>query len=120
MGLAEPFQLQGVIWSGAEVAPSPLSYVALNQLVGELKANPELVIELRVHPDRTSSLQERLQLADRRAEYLRGYLVASGIDPTRVSAVGGGESRIEVPPGNLGSIEGGATPHAWVEIVPNP
>jgi hypothetical protein len=120
VGLAEPFRLQGVIWAGAEVAPSPLSYVALNQLVGEMKANPELMIELRVHPDRTSSLQDRLQLADRRAEYLRGYLVASGIDPTRVSAVGGGEPRIKAPPDSPGSIEGGATPHAWVEIIPNP
>jgi hypothetical protein len=120
VGLSEPFHLRGVMWSGAEVAPSPLSYVAINQLIVEMKANPELVIELRVHPDPTSSLQARMQLADRRAAYLRGYLLASGIAPDRVSAAGGGKSRVAAPLGGSASSERAGTPHAWVEVIPTP
>ncbi len=98
VGVAEPSLLKGVIWDGAEVAPTSLSFVALNGLVDQLKSTPELAIEIKVHPNlRVGEASALLRLSSKRADYLRGFLVASGIDSERIVASSGGG--IAVSPG---------------------
>jgi hypothetical protein len=91
VGLAEPSVLRGVQWDGMDVAPTSASFTALNDLVDQLKKDPNLRIEIRVHPNLgLGSPGALFRLSSRRAEYLRGFLVASGIDPSRIIASSGG------------------------------
>ena len=66
---------------------------ALNDLQKELERLPELRVELRISA-------ENRDLATRRADSLKGYLVERGISPDRIVAKVGepGEERVVVVP----------------------
>ncbi len=91
VGIHEPSVLRGVQWDGMDIAPTPASFATLNDLVEQLKNDPKLTIEIKVHPNlRLGDPGTLFRLSARRAEYLRGFLVASGIDPARIVASSGG------------------------------
>ncbi len=85
MGTADPYLLPGVLWEGSDTAPAPVSYFELNELAENMRKDRRLVIELRVHAgdDYGGAI-----LAQRRADYLKGFLIAAGVEPHRVLAVG--------------------------------
>lgn len=91
VGLWRPSLLRGVIWDGADVAPAPVSFVALQELAEQLKADPVQSIEVRVHPNLSvGDPGSLLRLSFKRAEYIRGFLAASGIESSRIVASSGG------------------------------
>lgn len=67
------------------------------QLVREialmLQANPGWVIQIAGHTDSTGGAQYNLRLSSERARAIRQALIARGIAPERLKAVGYGESR---------------------------
>jgi outer membrane protein OmpA-like peptidoglycan-associated protein len=64
---------------------------ALAELIKELAENPALTVDLEGYTDSTGSVQHNLQLADRRAEAVRRFLVAHGVDLSRINWIGMGE-----------------------------
>ena len=64
---------------------------ALAELIKELAENPALTVDLEGYTDSTGSVQHNLRLADRRAEAVRRFLVAHGVDLSRINWIGMGE-----------------------------
>jgi len=66
-----------------------------------LKANPGVTVTIEGHCDERGTREYNLALGDRRANSVRSYLIALGIDANRVSTISYGKERPEV----LGSNE---------------
>jgi len=69
------------------------SYTELNKLVTMLRQNPAVKVEISGHTDNWGHWRYNRTLSQRRAEAVKDYLTAKGIDPRRIRAVGYGESR---------------------------
>lgn len=113
----QPSLLRGVLWEGVDVAPTPLSFAALNDLAGQLKSDSTLAIEIRVHPNLgIGEPGVLLRLCSKRADYLRGFLVALGIEEKRIVASSGGglDSTKRKPE------DGPLVGTAYAEIIPMP
>lgn len=67
----------------------------LKSLVKIMKENPSLEIELSSHTDQRGSARYNQSLANKRAQSAREYLMARGVEATRIVAVGYGESRLK-------------------------
>jgi OOP family OmpA-OmpF porin len=65
----------------------------LDNVVAILKRNTGLKVLLEGHTDSTGSLAYNKGLSERRANAVKDYLVAAGIDPSRLSTVGLGPSQ---------------------------
>lgn len=113
VGSGDPYLLQGVEWAGASVEPEASSYLGLNKLAEAMRADPERLVELRVHsPGPVEAEAESLALL--RAEYLKAFLVTAGVEPHRVIASGDAEASIfDSPFQGSQRIE-----RARVEVVP--
>jgi len=93
VGSGDPYLLPGVEWEGASIEPKPSSYLDLNQLAEDLHRDPEQLVELRVHsPGEDRARAEDLAML--RAEFLKAFLVAAGVEPHRVVATGDTEASI--------------------------
>ncbi|MBN1130926.1 MAG: OmpA family protein [Chitinispirillaceae bacterium] len=66
------------------------SYRFIDPLVQKLASFPEVEIEIHGHTDATGNYASNMQMSQFRAETVRQYLVAKGIAPGRVRAVGFG------------------------------
>ncbi len=71
----------------------PDAEVELDKLVQIMKENP-IVIELGSHTDSRGSKEYNLDLSQRRAESAVRYIVIQGIEPTRITAKGYGETQL--------------------------
>jgi outer membrane protein OmpA-like peptidoglycan-associated protein len=65
----------------------------LDQVIAWLKAYPERTVRLDGHADDPGSDEYNLALGDKRANSVLAYLVANGIEPSRLSSVTFGRSR---------------------------
>lgn len=70
----------------------PVSYRILNTVAQVLKDFPNMAIEVQGHTDDRGNDQHNMTLSDARAQAVREYLVAQGIDASRLSARGYGET----------------------------
>jgi peptidoglycan-associated lipoprotein len=75
-------------------------------LAAWLDANPSVTLTLEGHCDERGTREYNLALGERRANSVRDYLVALGVNPARLSTVSFGEER----PAVLGSTES-----AWAQ-----
>lgn len=100
----EPINLEGcatgesVVLKGVnfEVNSSRLTANAkaiLNQVSDSLAASPAMKVEIGGHTDAQGSDAFNLKLSERRAQSVHDYLVARGVDPSRLSAKGYGEAQ---------------------------
>lgn len=64
---------------------------ALAELIKELAAKPELVVELEGYADSRGGVEYNLRLSERRAEAVRRFLVTHGVDLSRVEWIGMGK-----------------------------
>ncbi len=69
------------------------SKIELNKLVAFLKNNPGLAIELGGHTDNTGIKQKNLELSTSRAKSVQQYLINNGIDATRLTYKGYGDTQ---------------------------
>jgi len=65
-----------------------------------LMAHPGLSITVEGHADERGTREYNLALGDRRANSVKNYLVALGVDPRRVSTISYGKERPAVPGSN--------------------
>ena len=71
-----------------------------------LEQYPQLNIDVEGHADERGTREYNLALGDRRANAVSNYLVALGVDPSRVSTISYGKERPAVP---------GADESAWAQ-----
>jgi peptidoglycan-associated lipoprotein len=65
----------------------------LDQLGQALKANPQFVVTVEGHADERGTVEYNLALGEQRAQAAKAYLVALGIDASRIDTVSYGEQR---------------------------
>ena len=71
------------------------STAALDRTVRWLKASPAVEVKVEGHADPTGSPEGNLELAQRRAELVRDYLVSAGIDASRIEVISYGDTRLK-------------------------
>lgn len=68
------------------------SYQFIEPLLQKLRTLPEVAIEVHGHTDAIGGMAKNMQLSQMRAEAIRQYLIAKGISPERIRAIGFGSS----------------------------
>jgi OOP family OmpA-OmpF porin len=71
----------------------PESMGTLNMIVNVMKANPDVKFEVGGHTDNTGSADHNLQLSQQRADAVKAQLITMGIDASRLSTKGFGDSK---------------------------
>lgn len=64
----------------------------LDKLVAVMKKYPDMIIRAESHTDSRGSAKYNMQLSDKRAQSTVQYVISQGIDESRISGVGKGES----------------------------
>jgi outer membrane protein OmpA-like peptidoglycan-associated protein/tetratricopeptide (TPR) repeat protein len=72
----------------------PDASVELQKVIMAMKENPTLKIDVRSHTDSRSSSAFNMKLSDARAKSTVEYIVSAGIDRSRISGRGYGESQL--------------------------
>jgi outer membrane protein OmpA-like peptidoglycan-associated protein len=72
---------------------SPQSMGTLNMIAGVLKSNPDLKFEIDGHTDNTGDAAHNMTLSQQRADAVKAQLVSMGIDASRLTTKGFGDSR---------------------------
>ncbi|MBW2242888.1 MAG: OmpA family protein [Deltaproteobacteria bacterium] len=70
----------------------PGAYSRLDQLVDSLLRYPDTEVVVKGHTDSTGNRDSNLSLSEDRADAVRRYLIARGISPSRVTAIGFGDA----------------------------
>jgi outer membrane protein OmpA-like peptidoglycan-associated protein len=68
--------------------------IELNKVIAILMKYPSLKIEIKSHTDSRAPSDYNLKLTNDRAKKVINYIVANGIDPSRVSGRGYGETQL--------------------------
>ena len=68
----------------------------LDRLVGTMNKYPELVISAESHTDVRGPESYNQTLSQKRAESMRDYIISKGIDASRISGIGKGETELAV------------------------
>ncbi|MEO8216646.1 MAG: protein kinase [Acidobacteriota bacterium] len=83
--------LPGMFFGHGMSSTGAASDGVLQRLAEQLRAHPEVRIALEGHTDSTGSADGNLVLSQERAEGVRSYLIAAGVDGEKITAVGRGE-----------------------------
>lgn len=95
--VGQVFRLNNVFFDFDKWDLRPESYVELDRVVKLLNDNPSMEIELSAHTDSYGSDDYNFKLSDNRAKSCREYLLSKGIDPSRVTSQGYGETQPVAP-----------------------
>jgi peptidoglycan-associated lipoprotein len=91
--ISKPVLIENIFYDFNKATLRPESKQALDELVALLNDNPNVTIELSAHTDRIGSDKYNIDLSQRRAQSVVDYLIKSGIEKDRLTAVGYGKSR---------------------------
>jgi len=78
----------------------PDAAIELEKVVRIMKKYKEIQIEVAAHTDSRANDQYNMELSDRRAQSTKDWLIKRGIDPSRVSGKGYGETQLVNDCGN--------------------
>ncbi|HET8542432.1 MAG TPA: OmpA family protein [Anaeromyxobacter sp.] len=84
---------QQVHFATAKYRVLPDSFPLLNQVVEALTDFPKIRVSIEGHTDSVGGEAMNMRLSQRRAEAVRDYLVAKGIPPDRLEAIGFGPTK---------------------------
>lgn len=71
--------------------------MTLARLVEILAADPDLAVEVQGHTDSTGDAARNQRLSEQRAQAVRGYLIAHGVEQARLTAMGYGSAQPVAP-----------------------
>lgn len=94
---SEDLTLRGVTFKTNSAVITPTSKLVLDSAVAYLKARPASSVEVRGHTDSVGDDAANMRLSQARAESVRDYLIAGGIDANRLTAKGYGETEHIAP-----------------------
>jgi outer membrane protein OmpA-like peptidoglycan-associated protein len=83
----------------------PESMGTINAIVAILKSNPDLKFEIQGHTDNSGNAANNLTLSQKRADEVKKQMVALGIDESRLTTKGFGDTK---PISDNGTLEGKA------------
>ncbi|NEM96295.1 OmpA family protein [Pontibacter burrus] len=89
----KPIVLENIFYDFDKANIRPDAAIELDKLVEILQDNPNISIELSSHTDARGSDIYNQDLSQRRAESAVEYIISKGIDRSRITAKGYGESR---------------------------
>lgn len=89
----EPVILRGVEFATNSATLTEGSRPILEGVAEDLRIHPLVRVELQGHTDSRGADAYNLELSQRRAESVRDYLIAQGVDATRLQAKGYGETQ---------------------------
>jgi outer membrane protein OmpA-like peptidoglycan-associated protein/tetratricopeptide (TPR) repeat protein len=72
----------------------PDAQVGLNKLIDLMKTNPEMVVEIKSFADSRGTVAYNEKLSERRQKSTVAYVIAKGIDKSRINGKGYGESML--------------------------
>lgn len=104
---------RGINFDVAKSSIKPESFGALNNIVAIMKEHPELKFEIGGHTDNDGDDTTNLKLSQERADAVKEKLITLGIDATKLTTKGYGETK---PMGDNATFEGKAT-NRRVEFV---
>ena len=102
---ANNWVLLGINFDSGRTTFRPEAYPILINAAQILLTNPEIKVEIQGHTDNVGSAETNKKLSLDRAEVVKRFLIAKGVDGSRLSTVGFGDSR---PISNNKSTEGKA------------
>ena len=91
--ITAPVLIDNIFYDFDKATLTPASTKSLDELVGLLKENPNVPIELSAHCDYTGNADSNKRLSQRRAQSVVNYLIAHGIEKERLTPVGYGKER---------------------------
>ncbi len=71
----------------------PESFIELNRVVKLLNENPKIEIEMSAHTDSRGTDEYNFRLSDHRAKSVVDYIIAQGINSSRITSHGYGETK---------------------------
>lgn len=89
-------ELKNVFFETGKYDLRPESKAELNKLVAWMKANPKVKIELSGHTDNVGDKKSNMTLSNNRAKAVYDYLVANGVDASRMTYKGYGDTKPKV------------------------
>lgn len=105
--------LKGVRFKTGSAQLDPSSVTVLEEVAASLKAWPMVRVEVQGHTDNVGAAEANRNLSAQRAETVREYLIAAGVEPARLTAVGYGE---DLPVAD-NTTEAGRQTNRRVELV---
>lgn len=103
----------GILFDVDKATIKPRSMGTMNEIYQLLKKDPSLKFEIDGHTDNTGTDQRNMELSQQRADAIKAELVKMGIDGSRLTTKGFGDTR---PIGDNGTPEGRAN-NRRVEFV---
>lgn len=83
----------GILFDVDQATIKPQSMGTINRIFALLKKDPTLKFEIDGHTDNTGNAQHNLELSQQRADAVKDELVTLGIDASRLSTKGYGDTR---------------------------
>lgn len=94
MDLAKMIDIKPIYFDLGKSKIRPDAAIELNKVVAVMKEYPAMIIELGAHTDCRGAAAANLKLSGARALAAAGYIVKQGIDKSRISGKGYGESKL--------------------------
>ena len=91
--ITAPVLIDNIFYEFDKATLTSASTKALDKLVGLLKENPNVTIELSAHCDYKGNAEYNKRLSQRRAQSVVDYLIAHGIEKERLTPMGYGKER---------------------------
>lgn len=83
-----------IFFDTAKATIKPVSFPILDDVADVINSNPDIkLVEIQGHTDWRGTDSYNLKLSQRRSESAMRYLIAKGVDPNRLRAVGYGETQ---------------------------
>ena len=89
--------LEGILYDFDDWRIRPDAARELDKLVAYLKSRDKIRVELGSHTDARGRGAYNMKLSKKRAESAVEYIVAQGVDPTRIEAKGYGKTQLLIP-----------------------
>ena len=108
----EILTLKNIFFETASADLLPPSVPELTKVLDIMKKNPNMRIRINGHTDNVGTEADNLKLSENRANSVRNYLIEQGIDGTRITTKGFGESK----PIDVNTTESGRANNRRTEI----